>query len=628
MVIEKVRIQNYGAYEDVEVSFDRGIIGIIGENGGGKSLLLESILFALYGKSPRGGLGDVYNTAGRGDLCVEVTFRARQESVRVLRTWNSDGGSLLRLSLGDSAVEGAVREVQARINELVGLTYPCFIASSFFLQRKSDLFTAASAAERLSYMREILSLGFWDDCYERVAEDHKDRGAAVLRAIGMLETQEAFLSQARQSVGLVTEQQLVADVEAWAATVQGLETRKDELLRARAKREAAMGQEEVWARQRDAILKQLISLRQWKQHVPRFLKAFRRSPQYEKAVAIEFELHSRTIAALEVRIEQAEKLAQIPDLQGTCPTCLQEIDPNHLDIVRRQASQELENLQPLLYQAQDRRELAVYAADEYRGRMQHNAATSEIVISLQQASSLEAQLVEVESRLREIQVPEVPGSVAQVQVEYEGAVARWHGSQMRLASHRETSKRIGQLEEERDVAKAVLEVLEKEVSEFFQLKGIFSRTGLSFYIIQKVIQGELQTLCNQILATLSTYRVQFFLKTSTDRNTLEVWVLDDNQVARKYETFSGAEGEMINFSIRMALSRLLRRRGEGQPVEFVVLDEIFGFFDREHLPAMESALASLKGEFEQIFVISHVPLQLKFDQTIEVRKVQSKSVIM
>lgn len=68
---------------------------------------------------------------------------------------------------------------------------------------------------------------------------------------------------------------------------------------------------------------------------------------------------------------------------------------------------------------------------------------------------------------------------------------------------------------------------------------------------------------------------------------------------------SGGEEDVVALALRLALSELIQERN-GRPMMLLVLDEVFGSLDVERRQSVLDRLASLKGRFRQILVISHI----------------------
>ena len=59
MILSDITLKQFRSHSDVRFVFDEKITFITGQNGSGKTNLLEAIYMLLYGTSFRGGDGDV-----------------------------------------------------------------------------------------------------------------------------------------------------------------------------------------------------------------------------------------------------------------------------------------------------------------------------------------------------------------------------------------------------------------------------------------------------------------------------------------------------------------------------------------------------------------------------------------
>src|SRR5688500_6085139 len=108
MRITKLFLRNYRVYEDaLELEIPPGLVGIVGANGAGKSYLLESILFAIYGYS-RTTKDDVRTTGVNGECIVEVQFEHEGHLYDVRRTISGVNSTVKALAMvnGSQVAEG------------------------------------------------------------------------------------------------------------------------------------------------------------------------------------------------------------------------------------------------------------------------------------------------------------------------------------------------------------------------------------------------------------------------------------------------------------------------------------------------------------------------------------------
>ncbi|MDP1780063.1 MAG: AAA family ATPase, partial [Anaerolineales bacterium] len=194
MIPLHLRISGFLSYRDpVELDFDSFELACIsGNNGVGKSSLLDAITWALFGEA-RGKSSDIININQDVKAAeVVLTFAYENNIYRVQRSLPRGKNTVLEFQVlvgGDQnaenrmqKVEGGLwkpltekttRDTQARIELTLRLDYETFINASFFLQGKADQFTQKKASERKAVLSTILGLEIWDLYKERTAEKRK-----------------------------------------------------------------------------------------------------------------------------------------------------------------------------------------------------------------------------------------------------------------------------------------------------------------------------------------------------------------------------------------------------------------------------------------------------------------------
>ena len=151
---------------------------LAGENGAGKSALLDAVTWALWGHSRLGARGDDdLIRLGQDSMGVEFTFKLGGDLYRVLRRRETSKRSrtLLDFQVRDDGrwrtlVEGGVRATQRRIEDVLRLDHDTFVNSAFLRQGHADEFTVKTAAERKRVLGEILGLDRWATYEDRVKQ--------------------------------------------------------------------------------------------------------------------------------------------------------------------------------------------------------------------------------------------------------------------------------------------------------------------------------------------------------------------------------------------------------------------------------------------------------------------------
>ena len=180
------------------------------------------------------------------------------------------------------------------------------------------------------------------------------------------------------------------------------------------------------------------------------------------------------------------------------------------------------------------------------------------------------------------------------------------------------------LEKEKKEMKKELEKSRQEKNIYEKLVVAFGKNGIQALIIENALP-EIEEEANNLLAKLTNNGTQITIESLRDlksgkiKETLDIKISDEMGV-RDYEMYSGGEAFRIDFSIRIALSKLLARRA-GTRMRTLVIDEGFGTQDEEGLDNVVQAIQSISDDFDKILVITHLEsLKEAFPVRIEVTK--------
>lgn len=184
-----------------------------------------------------------------------------------------------------------------------------------------------------------------------------------------------------------------------------------------------------------------------------------------------------------------------------------------------------------------------------------------------------------------------------------------------------------------------LDTYQQQQKIYDELGKAFGKNGIQALVIENILP-QLEAESNQILSKLSNNQlhVQFItqkatkasqtkkasIKTAKYIDTLDIAIGDANGT-RSYETYSGGEAFRIDFSIRLALAKLLSQRA-GTPLQMLIVDEGFGTQDREGCDRLIAAINAISADFACILTVTHMPqFREAFQTRIEVRKTNQGS---
>ena len=184
MIPEILRLRNFLSHRETELDL-RGVhlASLVGDNGAGKSALLDAMTWAVWGRS-RAPHGRDDQLIYHGESMVEVEFQFRMPyqqagdyRYRILRRREQRGRRTVKsiLDFQVEAPEGwqsltadTIRQTQQKIIETLKLDYETFINSAYLRQGHADEFTVQSPAQRKQVLSAILGLDIWAVYQERV----------------------------------------------------------------------------------------------------------------------------------------------------------------------------------------------------------------------------------------------------------------------------------------------------------------------------------------------------------------------------------------------------------------------------------------------------------------------------
>ncbi len=361
MIPIRIALRNFMCYLEGELSFEGlHVACLCGDNGNGKSALLDAITWALWGKA-RAKSDDELIYLGRTEMGVEFDFAVmheERERYRVLRKRSKPklrgaGKTLLELQQateqGYRSISGnSVRETQREIEKILHMDYDTFINSAFLLQGRADEFTKKEPYKRKEILADILGLSRYDELEDR-SKNHarqKDRAkrdleVAIDNIDAELENKAEYQTQLRE-VG-----KAIAEVEKerseWEKKVNALIKQKSELDWSKKQQEEIEGRIKQAG---EAVSSFEYQVRDHHQRVEKYEKVIagyeeelakirvhidavakqesvlvERREEYEKTSNLIHHVTSANASLKEEMKQLREKLDMLSQEEATCPLC-------------------------------------------------------------------------------------------------------------------------------------------------------------------------------------------------------------------------------------------------------------------------------------------------------------------
>ena len=155
-IIRRVRLTNFLSHRDTLVELDRGSTGIVGENGAGKSSILEAVYFALTGQGFRSGRSTkslIAHGASTARVLLELESIDGGKRIEAIATVPGSEGYIVKVD-GRQAAKGKRSYLSLLYQELgiAGLPSPDDFLARAVIVRQGGL---REAADRLSDPRKM-----------------------------------------------------------------------------------------------------------------------------------------------------------------------------------------------------------------------------------------------------------------------------------------------------------------------------------------------------------------------------------------------------------------------------------------------------------------------------------------
>lgn len=185
MIPKKLRIKDFLSYgaEEQELDFDSFQLAVLtGENGAGKSSLMEAIPFCIWGEG-RDSRQEIPRK-GAKEACVQLEFEMQNNIyriTRILRLVRETTNQTLEFAIYDRSINDfrpltceRITDTEDEIQKRIGISHDTFINSVFFAQGKADLFIKNKPKERRKVLGEILGLSRYEALSEKAKKFAKD----------------------------------------------------------------------------------------------------------------------------------------------------------------------------------------------------------------------------------------------------------------------------------------------------------------------------------------------------------------------------------------------------------------------------------------------------------------------
>lgn len=159
----------------------RGIFGIFGPTGSGKSSILDAIIFALYGKTPRANTMNTYINMNTDTAKIRYIFSIKgenrgeyeiQRKIKRTKSQTSSDVKLINLDKNEILADKS-RDFDDKIQEIIGLDITEFTQTVVLPQGKFSDFLLAQNKDRKKILENIFSLRKYGEALDQKISEEK-----------------------------------------------------------------------------------------------------------------------------------------------------------------------------------------------------------------------------------------------------------------------------------------------------------------------------------------------------------------------------------------------------------------------------------------------------------------------
>ena len=669
MTLDKVSVQNFMSIQEMELDLkNRGMVLIQGSNldnpdldnnGAGKSSIVESIVYALFGRTLRGLKGDsvIHNAIGKNCyVFLDLTDDdGTQYRIARYRKHHLNKNRAMLFRNGVNITPKSESALNDTIKDIIQSDYLTFISSVLY-SPDSFRFASATDSEMKSMFDTMLGLDTLNECLavtkEHIYDSTHDlylldsRSKSIASSLADNENQfrelttkqEAFQSsrESKNESLLVELEKLKNSISGVDASISEINDEKwklldqlDELKSGLADYESTIGD-----------IRSIIESKEKEQH-----ETDRSAVAIDKKLAVLRTEMSGIQVSIDSTLKEIEKLNDkiqetASSVGSPCPTCGSPMTKESLESTLKTYQSEISNMTTISSQYQLKLDqLKTSEKDLVHNISVLNRASEDLGIEIKalnekidngvlndmnrKIAALERSIQELNHKreLSSSRKDALKKDASRVLSELDALEKEESPYEELIASNRQKRNEIlaeqSELVKKSDEVKANLERLE------FWKVG-FSNQGIKSFILDDVTPY-LNQRANLYLQKLTSghieiqFSTQTVLKNGESRDKFSVSIINQDG-GSEYIANSSGEKRRIDLCINLALQDLVASRST-KKINIAVFDEIFDTLDDTGIEKVLELLTELSKERDTLLVVSHNEhLQSYFSNTITVEK--------
>ncbi len=684
MKLQALQMKNIRSYKEETVRFTEGMTLFSGDIGSGKSTILLSIEFALFGIM-RGTLsGSELLRHGAGEGSVDLEFKVNNKNVKVRRRLKKTSRGVQQgtghIVIDGKKVDGTATELKSRILNL--LNYPSSLVSKgksliyrytvYTPQEDLKRIIFEDAESRIDTLRKIFRI----DKYKKASENSKTYSREVRKEISRLEGKTEDIEELKEEKKKKKErieeikeeyESIKKRIESVEEVVEELDENLKEYRKLKFKKESLQKKRENLKREIKEVknrikknkeeqedLKKKVSKTEEKLKKQKLSKEDikKRKTKIEKNLnsveKIISKKHSKK-GDIQGKIKRSKKLIEkISDLDK-CPKCKQKVGETHKERIEEEEGEKiekwkekLEEINKAIEKSRKKKEGLKEQKKEVESRKQELKINREKKKNLQEKKkkikSIEEAKEELEEKIEE-KKEELSETTKKLSDLKDIPEEEFKKKEKTLKKKRNSLKKLNSREaskkKEKELEKKNLKKIKKKIKEKEDLKKELKTKRKMETWISKQFQKTADLIEKQVMMSIYQEFNNYFKKW------FNMLIEEDNMSVKLDERFepvvqqdgyktstknlSGGEKTSIALAYRLSMNKVINDYvGEINTKDILILDEPTDGFSNDQLDNVRDVLKEL--HLNQIIIVSHEQkMESYVDDIVHVVKEQHKS---
>lgn len=672
-----LKAKNFTSYVNETIEFNKfgNMFSVIGENGAGKSSLIDMITTCIFYQNrctdSRGtGMDELINSNG-DKMELEFKFEMNNNNYTIIRKKTRGGSHELELYINDENQTEKITETQKKILNIIKMDYDTFLDTVCIGQGQSGRFMAKKPNERKDVFVQVLGL----NKFEKLEKASKEKKKNILIDIESCNFQinnlEMSISQKQDLLNEKNKlnQLLLSETD----NIENLEKELETELMEKAQYEQLKSQSDHILNQRLNLEEKIkackFNIENIKNRIPEFELAISKKDSVENELTTANSIlntvqNTYTSLVSEKSILETKneilnkdvkdiksKYSKLKDYnEAICDFCghqitrdykekylidlmtngkniLKEVNANkvkieNLDTLIKEKSNIISENKLIISKCQkeinDINSISVNLENIKNNLNQHNNTLIEY--EKEYAENLKINVEKVENKIFKDET--IKSSINNAR-----KVLSNHQSQISIID-----SKLEQIKKDEiriiDLKDKLME-LELTKSDYESLVQAYGKTGIQADIIANAlpeIEEEINTLLN--LLCNGTISIKFItqkdtkgkkVKSISSIETLDINVIDKDG-SRTYESYSGGEKFRIDFACHVGLAKFLAKRA-GSNIDFFIVDEGLGSQDDNARSQFIQSVNLLSNVFKKVMIITHIEeMKDAFDNKVLIYK--------